>query len=423
MDSLSYYILTFIIAIFGLVFPIFLFGPEISYIYLIFLPFGLLTRKNYIFRFPKRGWPLYLLIVFHVSLLVIYRNDIETLLNLGMLLVSYTTVFYLIMSSQKAIGQKTLEDRLFRNFLIIGVLSFFISIFLTFIEWPTAPKLYPWDAVLSGHRLLLIRSKAEVSHTISMWFFAFAALYILKKYFSGKQNMLIVFASVPIILLFLILTKSRLAILFILIICLACLAYKNLISYKVIPAFFFTLFVLLTLASFSKDLKHVATDKLLVIQNRLPFLRLTANKYDKALFAGRDILNKVMIDLAITNPFWGVGDSHPAITGGVTYTGELFAYTQAGKAMTSESAWIMAAKYGLVYFSLQMLLILVPIIRAFKRYYKDNIFVVSVCSMIFASCLSSVFIPQFYSVGAIHAIILIIFLLTPYPQLRVSREI
>jgi len=125
----------------------------------------------------------------------------------------------------------------------------------------------------------------------------------------------------------------------------------------------------------------------------------------------------MLISAAIEHPWFGIGHSDDRMRYGVTQEG-FIAYREDAVAST-ESGLRMLAKYGAFYYSSLLLFILTPIFRAFKGYYKDNIFVIAVCSIIFLTAIGRTIFENLYGLSGLFTIILLTFHLTkPYRKSR-----
>jgi hypothetical protein len=90
----------------------------------------------------------------------------------------------------------------------------------------------------------------------------------------------------------------------------------------------------------------------------------------------------------------------------------------------SESGLRMLAKYGSIYYLFLILFIITPIFRAFKGYYKNNIFVIATCGVIFLSGMGGSIFENLYGMSGLFTIILLIFhLMKPYKKIRARRHL
>jgi hypothetical protein len=330
--------------------PIFSFGYD-RYFTLIFpligvASFVLLERKSLLITKEKR---LFLLFIFyHLVLLVYHRNDVESLFNLTALLVSYLSLYFYVIYNQEILGWQVFENVIFKSvFLIVG-LSIPASIIMTSLGWQNAPAYFPWETIYTEQRMLLF-GNSDIGHSDVLWLVTFLALYRLRNNFAKGAS---IFSSMFIIILgsiYLLLTKSRTGLLFALLICTYPLAvYIKRIKYLILASAI--LFVgIVYLASFSTLISQSITDVLYVTQERLPEVRILGSGQEKlAVFTGRDILNKSLIDFVGDHWIFGLGDGHPIFALGVNWEGEI-ALLSSQRVASCESILAIYAKYGIIY--------------------------------------------------------------------------
>jgi hypothetical protein len=148
------------------------------------------------------------------------------------------------------------------------------------------------------------------------------------------------------------------------------------------------------------------------LQKTFPSIRIIASTTSViSIYSGRDVLNIALISLFAEHPWFGAGHSAPMLVYGLNSNGEI-AYDE-NNITGSESMARMLAKYGLFYFCVLFLFVLTPLIRAFNFYYKDNVFVISVCSIILVSGLNGSIFENLYNISSIFTIMILMYLVIP----------
>ena len=152
----------------------------------------------------------------------------------------------------------------------------------------------------------------------------------------------------------------------------------------------------------------------MILQKAIPSLRIVASTQSSSIsaFNGRDVLTNALLSSFSQQPWFGMGHSAPILRYGVDANGYV-AYYSENHIATSESMLRMLVKYGVFYFGILLSFTLIPLIRAFKGYYKDNTFVISICSIILISGLNGNIFENLYDISALFAILILTFLIMP----------
>ncbi len=201
---ISWILFVFLITLF--VFWDIFIGPENSkYFSFVYLALGMLFM---ILRVPyilfKRAWIFFLLIIINFVALLVHFSDSASLLNTITLVISYTVLYYLVVGGMKYLGNSAFEETVFKYLLYVLLISLIVSPILTFFKWPYATSYYPWEALFSDKRFLLIVGSIgkDVGHSKAMWLMAFCGIFVTKRIFAQKTlkgnlvNILILFSLV-----------------------------------------------------------------------------------------------------------------------------------------------------------------------------------------------------------------------------------
>ncbi len=385
--------------------PIRFFAPKYSIIFLLIITLFVIAATRWkLLKIQKIGRWFYLFMLFHLVLFLFYWNNITTVINILSLLISYMTLYYLVVMAIKYNGVEKFQKILFKSIIVLAFLSFLVSIFLTMFKWSSAPTWFPWESVGSNKRLLLIDGKS-VGHSPIIWLMVFALSFLFKMLAERKGNKLFIIFIITFFIFCLIESKTRISLILIIWLLLCSLAYWKYFSVKYMVLILIIIvgsfFLSVVKPTFYTHLTHGVRS----VQEYIPFLRIDTGSSDENLdiYAGRLLLNLSLINLSIENPWIGVGHSHQIIQYGITAqdTGQVLA--------SSETVLRMLAKYGLIYFILMLVFILTPMWRAVRGYYKDNVFVISVCGVIILTGLSSSLMENLYGTSGFFAIFLILF--------------
>ena len=366
------------------------------------------------FTLYKRVWVFSLLIVTHVAaLLVNIFFSTNSVVNILTLIISYLALYYLVSAGCKYLGADEFENLVFKYLQYNLLISLIVSPLLTFLKWPSAPAYFPWQALFSDQRFLLLTGNG-VGHSNAMWLMAFSGVNIIRNIFTQNKPR---GNFVMILILFfltwtLIATKSRIALVFILIFFLGWAGYSKLLSmrlYALIPIIGILFFYLTILNPLYLSTMENTVN---VIQEIFPSIRIrSSNTTLSSAYSGRNTLNIAFISSITAHPWFGVGNSAPILFYGITQDGYI-AYDE-NKIGGSESMLRMLVKYGLFYYSVLFLFILTPLIRAFNGYYRDNIFVVSVCSIILISGINGTIFENLYTISSVFTIFILVYLVMP----------
>jgi hypothetical protein len=246
-----------------------------------------------------------------------------------------------------------------------------------------------------------------------MWLMAFGAVFATQRIFIQKtlKGNLLNILLFCLLVLGLIETKSRIALLFIAILVLGWVCYYKLISFRIyalipmigLAAFYFTI-----LFPASQSWINNAVNDL---QKAIPSIRIVSSTQSANISAynGRDVLSNALLSSFAQKPWLGLGHSAPILRYGVDQNGYV-AYYNDTRVANSESMLRLLVKYGIFYFGLLMVFLLVPLFRAFKGYYKDNILVISICSIILLSGLNGNIFENLYDISALFALLILFFL-------------
>ena len=410
ISSMLFVILALLLAFWAVIF-----GPGNSkYFSIVYLAAGFILM---LFGMPfiplKRAWVFFLFIVINFAVLLVYLFDKSSLLNIITLIVSYSMLYYLVSTGVRYLGVYEFENTTFKYLLYILLLSLIVSPLLTIMKWPYAPAYFPWQALVSDQRFLLIVGK-NVGHSNAMWLMAFGAAYILRNIYRQKKYRV---NFVYILFLFLLVwgliaTKSRTALLFIIILFLQWAGYSRLISkrfFALVPVIAILVFYMSVLNPFVlSKVYNVVND----LQGIFPSIRIIASaEVVTSVYSGREILSNSFISSFIEHPWFGAGHSASIFVygvnreGNIAYAGDRFA--------VSESMLRLLAKYGSMYFAALLMFILTPLVRAFNGFYRDNIFVISVCSIILVSGINGNVFENLYDISSLFTIIILIYMVMP----------
>jgi len=404
--------------------PILLSSSSIKYFsfaYVLLIPILLLTLKAPHLHL-KRAWSFWILIIVNTLNLLVFFDDKQSAINIITLMVSYISLFWLVSRSIDICGSFVTKNTVFKNISILLIISFVISLILTLLQWPaSAPNYFPWEAFYSDKRLLLITGN-NVGHSNAMWLMAFSGVYFIRKryYILNKDRKIIYDLLTIMLFLFLVATKSRLALIFIGVLIMTWLCYRKILGRHFFSIFMLVLPPLYFLSIVVPFINNKTVEFTETLQNAIPSVRLSPSSHlqgEESVYTGRYALNLMLISAAIEHPWFGIGHSDDRMRYGVTQEG-FIAYREDAVAST-ESGLRMLAKYGAFYYSSLLLFILTPIFRAFKGYYKDNIFVIAVCSIIFLTAIGRTIFENLYGLSGLFTIILLTFHLTkPYRKSR-----
>jgi len=389
-----------------------------SIIYAIIIPILLLTTKAP-YLYLTRLWNFWLFIIINIIavFIYIYIDDRSSVINLIILTLSYVSIFYLVSKGMEVCGEIVFVNLIFKYIGWILIIAFLVSPVLTLLHWPAnAPEYFPWEAFYDDKRLLLVIGQ-HVGHSNSLWLMAFTAAFVMSNEFRKNRHWKIgIILLVLFLILGLILTKSRLALIFIGILMIAWLSYN-----RIIPKPLYAVIVLIIpLLYFGSIAIPSVTDRTIAlvenVQSNLPSVRISASSHLQgaaSVYTGRHALNIMLMGAVIERPLFGVGHSDDRMRFGVNKEGSI-AYGNDMMA-TTESGLRMLAKYGIIYYSLLILFVITPILRAARGYYNDNIFVISVCGIILLSGIGTSIFENLYGLNGLYVVILLMFhIMRPY---------
>jgi hypothetical protein len=284
---------------------------------------------------------------------------------------------------------------------------------LTAIHFQGAPPFYPWEAITGDHRFLIMvagdHPPDQIGHSPILWVVAFLAAFVLQDiYFAKRPKMVRFFMLIPLVAI-LLLTKTRIALLYLFLLGLAILAYKHILRSRVFLAAIPVLIVLLYFAtSVIVPLKQPVFTLTAELQKQWPSLRIQGEGTDA--FTGRDILNRALLSASMERPWTGLGHSAPLLQFGVRADGSTNFGSNGEKSISSiESGLRMAVKYGWPYFAAQLLFMVWPLVMALRNRYRDNIFVITVTGMILVSVCTEGGMELFYDISALFLLLLLTF--------------
>ena len=387
--------------------PIFL-GPHYAKYYTFFYPviclISLFTLKNKQIVNLGRNKLFYTLLFFHIVLMVVYRQDKESLLNLSALIISYFSLYVFSLKCREEMGIQRTEDILFRTIIWISLISIPVSIFLTMLNWGNAPTHFPWEAFTSDKRFLVLAPEG-VGHSNIIWLTVFGALYLITKASHRKRLNLFTISYFVLCMVVIIFSKSRAALLFATII--FCY-FTVLIGHKLKYILMFATVIITCyyyVISFNPNWSYWVQDSLWTLQENMPELRIVGSQRQKcAIFTGRDILNRVLFDYTRDNVIFGLGDSHPIFKYGVDASGKI-AYS-GNRGASSESILVILAKYGLIYFLLIWALIVKSVIVTVRS--KNSLSMVCMCIIVATLPCGGVFL-QLYSLSALFVFMILLY--------------
>jgi hypothetical protein len=375
---------------------------------------------------PQRVPFLSLYIAANMLALLLHLGSTASVLNAGSLVVSILAVagvaYYCVLRNDIPLVYHSLERWLW----ISLILSLFLSIALTAVSWPTAPNYFPWEALYSDKRFLLINGDG-VGHTVSFWLMSFLAAFTVYRLATKKVHRAGLAALLVMLLLCLVATKSRLALLYVINLLVMGLAYKGVPLMRsfvfLIPGGFSIAFLLLSafpMLGVGVDLAARAAQ-----QEIGEWVRITPEKESRAtVFAGRDLLNQALLDVSSEKPLRGHGDDVDILLYGVDAKG--YVATDSMHTMAnSESPLRLVVKYGWPYFGvLTIFLVSVPL--ALKRLPKpERILKVGLWGMCVESIASEGGMENFYGVSGLFLFIICLMLfeaiLKPSPAITVVR--
>ena len=389
-----------------------------SIIYAIIIPILLLTTKAP-YLYLTRAWNFWLLIIVHIIaiFIYIYIGDRSSVINLITLTLSYMSIFYLVSKGMEVCGEIVFVNLVFKYIGWILIIAFLVSPVLTLLHWPeNAPEYFPWEALYNDKRLLLVIGQ-HVGHSNSLWLMAFTAAFVMSNQFRENCNWKTgIILLVLFLILGLILTKSRLSLIFVGILMIAWLSYNRIIPK---PLYAITVLVI-PLLYFGSIAIPSFTDKTIAlvenVQSNLSGVRVSSSPHlqgTASVYTGRHVLNIMLMGAVIERPLFGIGHSDDRIRFGVNKEGSV-AYGNDMVAAT-ESGLRMLAKYGVIYYSLLILFVITPILRAARGYYNDNIFVISICGIILLSGMGTSIFENLYGLNGLYVVILLMFhIMRPY---------
>lgn len=360
---------------------------------------------------PRRVPLLYLYIAANALALILHAGDLDSILNVGSLLVSVIaiagTAYYCASRHDNRLVDQSIEKWLW----ISLSLSFLVSILLTAVGWPMAPDYFPWEAFYSDKRLLLIAGEG-VGHSPSLWALAFLAAFTIHRFGIQRRYKAALVLVLAALVLLLLATKSRLALLYLLNLLLMALAYKKVpfarILVRVVPAAYAVAFLLLAV---SPELGAGVNLAAQAAQREVgDWIRITPGEESRAtVFAGRDVLNRALRSASMEKPMQGLGDGADILQYGVDEDGNV-AYDPDHRRAGSESVLRLAVKYGWPYFAaLAFFLGSIPF-QLTKLPPRERILKGGMWGMCVESIASEGGMENFYSVSGLFLFLMCLFL-------------
>lgn len=373
------------------------------------LVFGI-ALKNRIPK-PRRFMSLYAYLGINCFALLAHTNDIDSVVNAGSLVVSILAItgvgYFLVAHYDNSACHRIMV----RSLAVSLAVSFVLSIILTATGWPTAPAYFPWESLWTENRLLLLVG-GDVGHAPVLWLCAFLMAFLLHDIFTGRRQRAINVALLIFLVVLLLATKSRLAIVYLVQLLITALAYKRIPFARPATLAFPVIFVVFFLsASMSPALGIAITTTAHAVQKYVgDTVRLTPSKDSGATaLAGRDLLNQALVVESLKQPLIGLGHSAPVLLYGVTRNGDLTSQSTDSKMAASESVLRIPVKYGWPYFGvLVAFLFSIPFAM---RGFKDNAWLlrISIWGMCLESVISEGGMEQYYGIQGLFLLVLSIF--------------
>ena len=356
---------------------------------------------------PHRVPFLYLYLAANALALVLHLGSPDSVLNAGSLLVSIVAIagaaYYCVRWSGSQVADRSLERWLW---ISLG-LAFVFSIILTGVGWPTAPDYFPWEAFYSDKRLLLINGDG-VGHTTSLWVMAFLSAFTIHKLATHRSHKAGLAVLLGVLVLCLLATKSRLALVYVLNLLVMGLAYQRVpfirVLVFVVPSAYAIIFLLVAV---SIQLGIGINLAARAAQNEVgEWVRITPGEETRAtVFAGRDVLNQALLPASLEKPLQGLGDNADILSYGVDADGYV-AYDQDRKKANTESVLRLAVKYGWPYFGV-LVVFLASIPWALRRLQKqEQILKVGLWGMCVESIASGGGMEVFYDTSGLFLLVL-----------------
>lgn len=300
---------------------------------------------------PHRVPFLYLYLAANALALVLHLGHLDSVLNAGSLLVSIVAIAGTAWYCVRRYGGQLIDLSLERWLWISLGLSFVFSIILTGMGWPTAPDYFPWEAFYSEKRLLLINGD-HVGHTASLWVMAFLSAFTVHRLATHRSHQGGLAVLLGMLILCLLATKSRLALVYVINLVVMGLAYRKVALFRglvfVVPGAFAVTFLLVAVSlQMGVGLNLAAR----AVQNEVgEWVRITPGEETRAtVFAGRDVLNQALLPASLERPLQGLGDDADILSYGVDADGNV-AYNEDRRKANTESVLRLAVKYGWPYF-------------------------------------------------------------------------
>jgi hypothetical protein len=260
--------------------------------------------------------------------------------------------------------------------LLLGSVFLMIpfSTLLTAIHFPSAPDIYFWQASpVNGDRMTLMRGKNGAGLPIGdsdvVWTMGLAML-LNEKFRRGVPVLTFRWAFhifvIGLGVVLLVLTGTRVALLFIVEAFLLFLSYRKLLGVKffaLINVALFTFYLIIALSPAATILVGSYANEL---QRSIPFVRITNANPEASIASSRGVLNVRLVEEANRSPLIGQGHDNPVLTYGVSSGGSIAA-GQAEVAALVESGLRLATAYGYPYFFLQVIFLGWPMILAIRR--------------------------------------------------------
>jgi hypothetical protein len=291
--------------------------------------------------------------------LIVHIADAASVANLVGLLIS---LFAIVTAAWYCSAQDSpagWNARIYSALWAMLLLSLIVSIFLTSISWPTAPDYYPWAAFFSEARLLLI-SGENVGHSPVLWLIAFVAAFYLYRAVSGSMPVAVTYSVLIILVVSMLATKSRLALVFVALLVVQWLASKGLRGARVtlvaLPIVFSGVFFYLAL---DDKANHALQIGLGAVQASIgSWVRITPSVGNRVeAFAHRDILTKRLREESAEKPFVGLGHGAAVLKYGIDRHGKITS-REAHRVASSESPLRLAVKYGWIYFAAVLIFVI-----------------------------------------------------------------
>jgi hypothetical protein len=315
---------------------------------------------------PFRNNFIYLLYSANLFFLAtIYYLDASTIVNLGSnLIITYSA--YTVSSDlwKSSLSAPNAWSELKISLEICLILAFFVSILVTAAGVQNAPDGFPWQQIADSKRLLLI--DGNVGQSVNVYIEGILLSIYIYDFTTSKRKKLPA-SKILLMLLLLVLSKSRIAYFFMLPITFLLIGKIRYLPFLRSPAKL--LFLLLPIIFICGSLNSSVEPFIETIANSAQSLsgnllritninQISSDPYDFS--SGRNALNEGLFTYAGQRPLFGLGRDAPILTLGVDQHGGIAA---PGNAVShGESPLRIAVEYGWPFFILTTALLSYPLL-------------------------------------------------------------